>query len=198
MKINVKFYEGTKLRTKFNEDEKIIDCDLSESNQKIEPYFGIITETKVLDNDYSLLENKPSINSIVLDGALTARHLGLSNVYYDTKENWDIQRSIIAEAEAIYIYTNYQYIDDGNGNLTPVAGIKIGDGTSYLIDIPFVSEATSNLILNHISDTSIHTTPLEKEFWNNKVTTYFHNSERENLIFSKTDYVVNGDIKYDD
>lgn len=186
-----------KINIRFQEDEKVIACDLSESDQQIEPYFGIITKTKVSD-DYSDLKNKPSINSITLEGALTAHDLGLSNVYYDLKENWDIQRSLIAEANTIYIYTNYQYVDDGNGNLIPVAGIKIGDGTSYLIDIPFTSEATSNLILNHIADNSRHISSAERELWNNKVTTYFHSSERENLVFSKTDYVLNGDIKYDD
>ena len=182
MKINVKFFEGTKIKTKFDENEKAAPCEISETDQKIQTYFGAITQTKVLDNDYNLLENKPKINQITLEGSLTARDLGLGNVYYDTKENWNSQVTLMAEKAAIYIYSNYQYIEDEYGNLIPVAGIKIGDGTSYLIDMPFISEALSSLILAHISDMSRHTTDLEKEFWNNKVSAFFNDSEREKLV----------------
>ena len=66
MKINVKFFEGTKIRTKFDENEKAAPCEISETDQKIQTYFGAITQTKVLDNDYNLLENKPKINQITL------------------------------------------------------------------------------------------------------------------------------------
>ena len=62
--------------------------------------------------------------------------------------------------------------------------------------MPFISEALSSLILAHISDMSRHTTDLEKEFWNNKVSAFFNDSERENLVLSKTEYVIDGDIKF--
>ena len=33
MKINVKFFEGTKIRTKFDENEKAAPCEISETDQ---------------------------------------------------------------------------------------------------------------------------------------------------------------------
>ena len=144
--------------------------------------------------DYNKLKNKPSINSIVLEGALTAEDLGLGRVYYDTKENWDSDISRIAERGVVYIYSNYQYIEDEDGNQIPVAGIRIGDGSSYLIDMPFVSDAATYLITAHIANTKVHVTPQERQFWNNKVSAYADHQDAENLILSKTTYELNGEI----
>lgn len=145
-------------------------------------------------SDYKRLINKPSINSVVLEGALTATDLGLASVYYDTKEAWDAQSTLIAERSAVYIYSNYATIDDGNGNLIDVAGLKIGDGTSYLVDMPFVGDATTEMIIMHVANTGIHVTPQEKEFWNNKVSSYIDHTDPELLVLSKTTYEKDGEI----
>ena len=145
-------------------------------------------------NDYNRLKNKPSINSIVLEGAISAEDLGLGRVYYDTKENWDSDIGRIAERGVVYIYSNYQYIEDEDGNQIPVAGIRIGDGTSYLIDMPFVSDAATYLITAHIANTEVHVTPQEKRFWNNKVSAYMNRVDEECLELSKTHYELNGEI----
>lgn len=145
-------------------------------------------------SDYERLINKPSINSVVLEGALTATDLGLASVYYDTKEAWDAQSTLIAERSAVYIYSNYATIDDGNGNLIDVAGLKIGDGSSYLVDMPFVGDATTEMIIMHIANTGIHVTPQEKEFWNNKVSSYIDHTDPELLVLSKTTYEKDGEI----
>lgn len=143
---------------------------------------------------YSGLTDKPSINSVVLDGALTARDLGLGNIYYDTTYNWNLQRDLVSEQAAIYIYNDYSYKQVSEGNDIPIAGIKIGDGTSYLIDLPFISEQMTTALINHIADTSIHVTQAEKDFWNNKVSAYLDDKDSENLILSKTKYATGGDI----
>lgn len=99
-------------------------------------------------------------------------------VHIDTIANWNAQMTLIGQAGHVYVYSDY---DTVNGN--PVPGIKIGDGLAYLIDAPFVSGDTTKL-LAHIADGSVHITPEERAFWNNKVrvdTTYI---EEENLIFT--------------
>ena len=154
MRINVGFREQEQTFGGFQESDQTIDAN-----------FGSVRT--ITENDYNRLVNKPSINSIVLEGPMNARDLGLANLYYDTKENWDRQLDLVAEQAAVYVYSNADYIDDGNGNLIPIAGIKIGDGTSYLIDMPFVSESVLKIILAHVSDLSVHVTEAEKEFWNN-------------------------------
>ena len=146
-------------------------------------------------NDYEKLKNKPSINSVVLEGALTAEDLGLGRVYYDSKENWDSQPELIAEKGAVYIYSDYTFIEDESGNQTKIAGIKIGDGTSYLIDMPFISDAATYFITTHIANANAHVSQSDRKFWNNKVSSYInHDSGEENLVLSKTSYELNGEI----
>jgi hypothetical protein len=79
-------------------------------------------------------------------------------------------------------------------NPTFIAGLKIGDGTSYLIDLPFVTDKMASILLNHIGDNSAHLTDAEREFWNNKITCYLDHNDLENLILSKANYVIEGDI----
>ena len=135
-------------------------------------------------SDYNELENKPQINSIILTGNLSAHDLGLGSVYYDTTAGWNEQNELIAERAAVYIYSDYQTIlvDDVPRQ---VAGIKIGDGTSYLIDLPFVTDAVNAALLEHLRDSSIHVTPEEKNFWNNKVSALTDKGDSENLILTK-------------
>lgn len=181
MKLNVIFKEDAAIKVGLNGDNSDIPVGFGDAQT-------------ISTTDYDVLRNKPSINSVVLEGSLSAEDLGLGRVYYDTKENWDLQVSLIAERSVVYIYSNASYIEDEVGNRTPVADIKIGDGTSYLIDMPFVTQASSSAIIAHLADMDIHTTAEEKAFWNNKVSTFFTAEDPENLTFSKTQYSVDSDI----
>ena len=155
--------------------------------------FGELNVVKQQD-DYNALNNKPTINSVELNGALTARDLGLGEVYYDTKENWALQPDLIAERGAIYIYSNAStYVDDA-GNAFPIAALKIGDGTSYLIDMPFTSDSSSATVFNHLADDTIHVSVQDRLSWNNKVSSYLDAEDMENLVLSKDNYVVDGDV----
>ena len=157
--------------------------------------FGFENVQTLTEADYRKLDHKPSINSVVLEGALTAEDLGLGRAYYDTKAAWDAQPLLISEPRVIYIYSDYDYIEDEAGNRTAVAGLKIGDGVNYLIDLPFVGDLTTKIIVEHLADSVSHLTSAEREFWNNKVSCFFRDGEPENLVFSKTEYVsANGDI----
>ena len=85
--------------------------------------------------------------------AMAEEALEQSNVKVDTKENWDAQTTLF----------------------------KIGDGTSYLIDMPFNDDVMSR----HVADSVIHISSTERTFWNNKVTCYLDVNNLENLVFSK-------------
>lgn len=163
-----------------------LNVRFSEQNNKLDVGFG---NTQFVDiggtYDYNNLVNRPSINSIVLEGNLSLSDLGLGAVYYDTTANWNLQRDLIAERGAIYIYSDYTYIDDGYGNLIPIAGLKVGDGTSYLIDMPYASGADSETLLRHISNHDIHITNEERASWNNKVTAFMDSSNPDTLVLSK-------------
>ena len=186
MRINVLFREETEVIKLQN---KSVDDILNVSFGELTPLTG-----KSGTTDYNELENKPIINSVVLEGSLTAKDLGLGRVFYDTKANWNAQPMLVAEQAAVYIYSDYMTIEDQAGNQTLVAGIKIGDGTSYLIDIPFITDAATYLIVSHISNAGIHVTQAEKEFWNNKVSAYINHTDAECLEISKRYYELNGEI----
>lgn len=69
----------------------------------------------------------------------------------------------------LIVYADYQSYIDEHGDLVFVPGFKIGDGNAYLIDKPFVGEADSKLLHQHLEDTGVHIQPGEREFWNNKL-----------------------------
>ena len=167
-----------------------VNVRFCENDDRMRLGFGEVQT--VTASDYEKLINKPSINSVELVGALTAEDLGLSSVYYDTTAQWNAQPNLVASRGVVYIYSDYTYIEDGVGNRTPIAGIKVGDGESYLIDLPFVSDAMTYALVTHVSNTSVHMTPQEKAFWNNKVSSYIDPSDNETLIFSKTHYEDDG------
>lgn len=91
----------------------------------------------------------------------------------DTTANWNTARDFIPMQGEIIIYTDHGQMDDGYGNTINVPGIKIGDGNAYLIDLPFVGADTRYAILQelrqHEGDWSIHVSPEDRIFWNNKL-----------------------------
>lgn len=91
--------------------------------------------------------------------------------YSKKKEQWDADFETISEKGVLYIYSDYKTLQkDGKQILLP--GIKIGDGTSYLIDIPFLNNSNPELeemILDHINNNAIHISAQERDFWNNKL-----------------------------
>lgn len=149
-----------------------------------------IARSVVYADDYRVLTNKPQINSVTLEGNLSASDLGLGSVFYDTTANWALQPMTIAEYAGIYIYSDHEVIYDEVGNPTFIAGIKIGDGSSYLADMPFITDAMTAMLLQHIGNSAVHLTAAEREFWNNKISCYLNNEDAEILVLSKTDYIV--------
>lgn len=87
----------------------------------------------------------------------------------DTTANWNANPSFIPLSGEIIVYTDYETTTNGNGDQINIPAIKIGDGTTYGVDLPFVGEETRDMLLAHLSNESIHVTPLEKIFWNNKI-----------------------------
>lgn len=97
-------------------------------------------------------------------------------VLFNTTAAWDAQVQLTSEANTLYVYTDHQYDSQGN----KIAGIKVGDGNAYLIDMPFTDE----VIMEHINDNVRHITAEERAFWNNKVSCYLADTDR--VIFTTT------------
>ena len=72
-------------------------------------------------------------------------------IHYDTTENWNSKTMLVGEKSHIYIYSDYtSTVIDGETVLVPA--MKIGDGNSYLIDMPFVTGGSAGNVIVKSSD----------------------------------------------
>ena len=108
--------------------------------------------------NYEKLENRPQINGVTLSGDQTAVDLGL--VSENTAADWAGMYDYIPKAGEICIY-----VDAGK--------VKIGDGNVPIIDLPFLGNddvaAMQEVLNDHIQNTSVHVSNVDKERWNNKL-----------------------------
>lgn len=99
-----------------------------------------------------------------------------SSIQMRTTEEWDSDPSFIGEAGVIYIYSDHVVTQDGQ----LISGFKIGDGATFLVDLPF----TDAMLMQHINDNVSHITEAERVFWNNKVTAVIDAQNPETLILT--------------
>lgn len=138
---------------------------------------GDVTTSKQINVSGTVRAN----HHVSLGGGISVAYGGTrsKNIFSDTTENWNAQRDLISKKDCIYIYTDYQTIDG-----VSIPAIKVGDGSAYLIDLPFVMGNDTRLN-DHINDTNVHIQPGEREFWNNKVTCFISASDEEILVITK-------------
>ena len=104
----------------------------------------------------------------------------------DITAHWNSQRTFVPLQGEIIIYTDYQQKMDNHGNIVNIPGIKVGDGSTYGIDLPFVNEELRDQIIAHINSVDAHTTLAEKLFWNNKINVTDNQEVIDNvLIFNR-------------
>lgn len=104
----------------------------------------------------------------------------------DTTANWNNAKGFVPKEGELIIYMDYQTELDSEGNTINIPGIKVGDGSAYVQDLPFVDQDLRALVGDHIADTLIHVTAQEKEFWNNKLNVNdYQEVEGETLILNR-------------
>lgn len=98
------------------------------------------------------------------------------NILIGTTSEWAQQYSYVPARGMIAIYTDHGTITINTNNIETtktVPGIKIADGSTPLIDLPFVGDDVAAAIRqelnNHINDNVRHITAEERTFWNNKI-----------------------------
>lgn len=129
------------------------------------PINGTLERTLINpETDWSQITNKPE---------------NLTKIFYNTKEGWNNQQGLIAEKNVLYVYTNAL---EENGKIIP--DFKIGDGSSYLIDIPFITATTIEKLNEHINNSTIHISEADRIRWDNKVRAYHSTVDEENLVFT--------------
>lgn len=97
-----------------------------------------------------------------------------------TTNEWNARINYIPNKGDILIYSDKAILNDN----TTVAGIKIGDGLAYGIDLPFVGDDIAENLMGHINNTTIHITAAERTKWNGKLNC---NDEitNETLVFTR-------------
>ena len=97
-------------------------------------------------------------------------------VEYGTTAHWNSKPDFIGVRGVIYIYSDWAKTDDDRY----IAGFKVGDGVTLLMDLPF----TDQMWADHINDAVRHISQAERDRWNDKVSiSYLEQLER--IIFSK-------------
>ncbi|MBR2591752.1 MAG: hypothetical protein IKD62_02165 [Oscillospiraceae bacterium] len=101
----------------------------------------------------------------------------------NTSEYWRLNPQFVPLAGEIIIYTDYRIVD---GRFKPA--IKIGDGQTSIVSLPFVtgsSDGSADEFLHeleeHINDDSKHVTEKERSFWNGKLN---YHMDGETLVFT--------------
>lgn len=99
----------------------------------------------------------------------------------NTSEYWRMNPTFVPLDGEVIIYTDYQIVNGRN-----VPAIKIGDGKTAIVSLPFVignnsSDEALAALHEHMNDSGVHVTSAEKFFWNNKLNYRF---EGESLIFT--------------
>ena len=120
----------------------------------------------------------------ITGSTILPKTLDSTAIHYDTKANWDRQTYLVTEKGHLYIYKDAEstYVD---GKKVIYAGIKIGDGSSYLIDMPYAVYARDHdRLLDHIYDYAIHVGTVDRANWNEKISATVE-EENEELIFKK-------------
>lgn len=110
-----------------------------------------------------------------------------AQIHYSTTQNWNLNTELISKQNHMYVYTDYKVITDDVGNKTYVPALKIGDGSTRVIDLPFVcayDQQTAENLEDHINNMTVHITQAERDFWNNKVSVYKSNVQDDVLIFT--------------
>ena len=131
--------------------------------------------------DYNKLENKPSIEGIILEGDIRLPEIGVRSIQYHTEAEWNAQSTLLTTEGAIYIYSDHtKIIDPDTREVTVIPAIKIGDGVSYLSQLPFLGEDTSQetekkieiltrSVDEHIGNETIHVSGEDRIDWDSKV-----------------------------
>lgn len=90
-----------------------------------------------------------------------------------TSAEWILDHDLVSIKDQVYIFSDARSYVNNNGETVYVPGIKVGDGTSNVVDLPFVNVTAEQI-----------------NFWNNKVTCYLasdldNTADTETLVFSK-------------
>lgn len=175
----------------------VFDC-LLEQNESVEigvVSTGIAENVAYTSDRVSSVSSGSSSNFSGQTSSIQSIIDSAAHIYYATTSGWNEQPSLIAERGAIYVYSDHSSaVVDGEVKVVP--GIKVGDGTSYLLDMPFIDAGSGggsgssdqeilDLLTAHINNSGIHVSSSDRTFWNGKSRAYIGSDQQsETLILT--------------
>ena len=154
---------------------------------------SVMTRT-LFENDYEKLINKPTIEGIILEGDITLPEIGIRSIQYRTESEWNDQQTLLTIEGGLYIYSDHtKVIDPETGKVTLIPAIKIGDGVSYLSQLPFIGdnisketeqkiEVLTQVVDEHIADGPLHVSDEDRADWDSKIRARIDSGNTENLV----------------
>ena len=94
--------------------------------------------------------------------ALLKKHIPI----FCTTADFEDVKTTVPPIGQLFILTDLRSIKKSDGTTITSAGIKVGDGSKTIEQLPFIDW----FYWDHINDANIHVTAEEKTFWNNKIT----------------------------
>jgi hypothetical protein len=118
-------------------------------------------------------------------------------VRYNSTEYWIAHGDSVPEAGAIIIFYDAYHYEDQD-----IPGIKVGNGVTYLNNLPFINSASSaqieqeieqltqeveeltETVQEHTADSTLHVSDEDRERWDNKVSVMASSTDNEELILT--------------
>lgn len=88
---------------------------------------------------------------------------GNCHIIYKTTSEWDANPTLIGQHGILYVYLDADSYVDEHGETIYVPAIKLGDGETPLIDLPFMTAETSQEVIHHLEDAYAHWQEGERE-----------------------------------
>ena len=114
---------------------------------------------------FSRLKVGDGVTNVVRLPFIGAANINGQSIEVATTSEWAARTNYIPNKGDILIYSDKATLSD----TTTVAGIKIGDGLAYGIDLPFIGDDIAESLMGHINNTTVHITAAERTKWNGKL-----------------------------
>ena len=96
--------------------------------------------------------------------AISHSHDGFAYITEQTTADWSANLTYVPLAGELCIWTDYAVVEEQN-----IPAIKIGDGTTYAVDLPFLCDDIRAELEEHVNNTTVHITSTERNTWNDKL-----------------------------
>lgn len=84
----------------------------------------------------------------------------------NTTHNWNSDLDYIPPRGKIVVYSDARIRETGS---TPMPGIKIGDGTTPLVDLPFSDDYAITELRKHEANQEVHVAEADRKRWDERI-----------------------------